>query len=91
MGYYGWLWSYGVDFGSRYADVQTMYRGCTTTPASCAIPALLRKYDISYVEIDDRVNDPGAVDASTDLRWWASQGFDVVGSSDHITIYDVRR
>ena len=90
MGYYGWLWSYGVDFGSRYGDVQTMYRGCGATPASCPIPALLRKYDISYVEIDDRVNDPGAIQASTDLRWWASQGFRVVASSDHITIYDVR-
>jgi hypothetical protein len=90
MGYYGWLWSYGVDFGSRYADVQTMYQGCSTTTAPCPIPALLRQYHVSYVEIDDRVNDPGAIEQATDLRWWASQGFAVVATTDHITIYDVR-
>ena len=28
MGYGGWLWSYGIDIGTRYADVQTMYTGC---------------------------------------------------------------
>ncbi len=90
MGYGGWLWSYGIDFGTRYADVQTMYGGCANDPATCPITALLRTYGISYVEIDNRLNDPGAVDSRADPAWWAAQGFPVVARTDHIIIYDVR-
>ena len=90
MGYGGWLWSYGIDIGDRYADVQTMYSGCKNDAATCPIPALLRKYGISYVEIDNRLGDPGAVDSQADPTWWADQGFPVVAHSDHIIIYDVR-
>jgi hypothetical protein len=90
MGYGGWLWSYGIDIGTRYADVQTMYAGCATNAATCAIPGLLRSYGISYVEIDSRLNDPGAVDSQAGLTWWASQGYAVVARTDHIIIYDVR-
>jgi hypothetical protein len=90
MGYGGWLWSYGIDFGTRYADVQTMYAGCANDAATCPIPALLRTYRISYVEIDNRLNDPGAVDSRADPAWWSEQGFPVVARTDHITIYDVR-
>ncbi len=90
MGYGGWLWSYGIDIGERYADVQTMYSGCANDAATCPIPALLRRYGISYVEIDDRLSDPGAVDSRADPTWWADQGFPVVAHSDHIIIYDVR-
>jgi len=90
MGYGGWLWSYGIDFGTRYADVQTMYGGCANQPATCRIAGLLRKYGISYVEIDDRLNDPGAIDSHADVMWWANQGYPVVARSDHIIIYDVR-
>jgi hypothetical protein len=89
MGYGGWLWSYGIDIGNRYADVQAMYAGCTTGEA-CRVPGLLRKYDISYVEIDDRLNDPGAVDSQAGLSWWSHQGFPIVATSDHIIIYAVR-
>src|SRR5207249_11785756 len=74
MGYYGWLWSYGVDFGSRYGDVLAMYKGCAAAPASCPVVPLLRKYGVSYVEIDDRLEDAGAIEPATDLRWWAAQG-----------------
>jgi hypothetical protein len=90
MGYGGWLWSYGIDIGNRYADVQTMYAGCASNEATCPIRTLLRKYDISYVEIDNRLTDPGAVDSQADLSWWADQGFPIVGRTDHIIIYDVR-
>jgi hypothetical protein len=90
LGYGGWLWSYGISFEQRFQDVQTMYQGCAADAASCPIPALLRKYDISYVEIDDRLTDAGAVDANVDLHWWATQGFAVVARTDHIIIYDVR-
>ena len=90
MGYGGWLWSYGIDLGSRYADVQTMYAGCASVEATCPVFSLLRKYDVSYVEIDDRVNDPGAVNPRPGISWWADQGFPIVGRTDHIIIYDVR-
>ena len=90
MGYGGWLWSYGIDIGTRYADVQAMYGGCTSNGAACPVFGLLRKYDISYVEIDDRVKDPGAVDAQPGFSWWSDQGFPVVARTDHIIIYDVR-
>jgi hypothetical protein len=91
MGYYGWLWSYGVDFGSRYTDVTTMYRGCAVTQQSvCPIPGLLRAYRISFVEIDDRLRDAGGIEPATDLTWWAAQDFPVVARTDHIIVYDVR-
>jgi len=89
MGYYGWLWSYGIDFGSRYSDVLTMYKGCAAAQP-CAVRELLRRYHVSYVEIDNRLNDPGAIQPATDLRWWATQGFPVVASTQNITVYDVR-
>jgi hypothetical protein len=90
MGYGGWLWSYGISFGTRYTDVQTMFNGCAATPATCAVFSLLHTYGISYVEIDNRLTDPGAIDARAGLTWWADQGLPVVGRTDHITIYDVR-
>ena len=90
MGYGGWLWSYGISFERRYNDVQSMYTGCAADPATCPVFSLLHKYGISYVEIDNRLNDPGAIDGQTGLTWWASQGLPVVARTDHITIYDVR-
>src|ERR1022692_4261091 len=67
MGYGGWLWSYGISFETRYKDVQTMYTGCAGDPATCPVFSLVRKYGISYVETDNRINDPGAIDAQTGL------------------------
>ena len=90
MGYYGWLWSYGIDFGTRVTDVQTMYRGCKPQ-AGCPVRALLRKYHVSFVEIDDRTDSPGAIESGVNTAWWSSQGFPVVASSQHIVVYDVRR
>jgi len=90
MGYGGWLWSYGISFETRYRDVQAMYDGCAADAATCPVFRLLRTYGISYVEIDNRLADPGAIDAQASMAWWADQGLPVVASSDHITIYDVR-
>jgi hypothetical protein len=90
MGYGGWLWSYGISFDTRYKDVQTMYTGCAADEATCPVFGLIHKYDISYVEIDDRLSDPGAIDQQEGIRWWADQGLPVVARTDHITIYDVR-
>ena len=89
MGYGGWLWSYGITFETRYKDVQTMYTGCAGQ-AACPVFSLLHRYGISYVEIDNRLNDPGAIDPHVGLTWWAEQGLPVVARTDHITIYDVR-
>ncbi|HEY6782794.1 MAG TPA: hypothetical protein VI296_06130 [Candidatus Dormibacteraeota bacterium] len=90
MGYGGWLWSYGISFETRYGDVQAMYTGCAAHAATCPVFSLLRRYGISYVEIDNRLADPGAIDPQVGITWWAGQGLPVVAHSDHITIYDVR-
>ncbi|MFI5287647.1 MAG: hypothetical protein ACHQ4F_15205, partial [Candidatus Dormibacteria bacterium] len=90
MGYGGWLWSYGINFESRYNDVQTMYTGCAAGQTTCPVFSLLHRYGVSYVEIDNRLNDPGAIDPQVGLTWWAEQGLPVVARTDHITIYDVR-
>ena len=90
LGYYGWLWSYGVDFGTRVDDIRSMYRGCTS-PSGCAVPSLLREYHVGFVEVDDRRSDPGAIEPDVNLAWWSSQGFPVVARSEHIVVYDVRR
>ena len=89
MGYYGWVWSYGIDVGTRPADEHTMYAGCPTS--ACPIVGLLHQYRVDYVEIDDRVNDPGAITTNVNAAWWSQQGFPVVARSEHIVIYDVRR
>jgi hypothetical protein len=90
IGYYGWLWSYGIDFDGRYADVRSMYRGCAPG-ASCPIYGLLRKYHVSYVEIDDRTGSPGAIEPDANPSWWAARNLPVVARSQHIVVYDVRR
>jgi hypothetical protein len=50
----------------------------------------LRRYNVDYVEIDDRIGDAGVFDTQVGVTWWASQGLAVVARSDHITVYDVR-
>ncbi|MHB8717517.1 MAG: hypothetical protein ACYDAC_01310 [Candidatus Dormibacteria bacterium] len=92
MGYYGWLWSYGTDFGSRYADVRTMLEGCPGSMASstCAVSGLLKRYHVGFVEIDDRLNSPGVVDPGTNVAWWASQSLPVIARDGDVTVYDVR-
>jgi hypothetical protein len=88
MGYYGWVWSYGIDVGNRVADEHTMYAGCATQV--CPVVGLLHQYRVDYVEIDDRVNDAGAITTNVNVAWWSHQGFPVVARSEHIVIYDVR-
>jgi uncharacterized membrane protein len=45
MGYRGWLWSYGVDYGQVERDIAAMYAG------GADAEGLLRKYGVSYVVI----------------------------------------
>ncbi len=51
LGYNGWLWSYGIDYRQRQADVAVMYQGCSSGEQSCAATSLLHQYGVSYVEM----------------------------------------
>jgi len=46
MGYPGHIWTHGIDFGQREADIRTIYSG------SPEATALLSKYGVDYVVID---------------------------------------
>jgi hypothetical protein len=85
MGYDGWLWSYGLDYGQRQRDVAQVLGGCGVTAiGECQqILTVLQRYDVSYVEVD--ISQPG-VNGS----WWASQDLPVIAGAPGITIYDVR-
>jgi hypothetical protein len=88
LGYNGWLWSYGIDYRQRQVDVGVMYEGCATGQSSCAATALLRDYNVSFVEI------PAAEYSSTYPRgnapWWAASFPEVARAGDTV-VYDVRR
>lgn len=43
LGYPGWMWSRGLDYGPRSSDIEKMYAGAPETEA------LLKKYGIQYV------------------------------------------
>lgn len=95
MGYYGWLWSYGIDFGTpphdRTDDVATILRGCQTIAASqCQVWKLIKQYDVSYVEIDAASDPTDAEGNSADPVWWSEQGLPVVASAEDRVVYDVR-
>jgi len=87
MGYDGWLWSYGIDYRRRQADVAAMYQGCAAGQRTCTATELLHFYAVSYVEI------PTGEYVSTypqgSLQWWA-QTFPEVARAGDIVVYDVR-
>jgi len=85
MDYYPWLWSYGLDYGQREADVTVAMLGCGSTPlARCqSILQVLRRYDVSYVEVNRTFPAAG-------VTWWARQGLAVIASAPGIAVYDVR-
>ncbi len=84
MGWTGWLWSYGLDYGPRQEDVDTAYQGCGTQSldACPTVLGILRRYQVSYVEVDQTVPPQGSA-------WWASQGLPVTASAGTTVIYDV--
>lgn len=45
MGYWGWLWTHGIDYGERERDLKAIYAYTDNTPS------LLAKYNIDYVVI----------------------------------------
>lgn len=85
LGYPGWLFSYGVDYGPRAADVARMYAGCPhTEDAECPVFALLRRYHVTDVELGpDEVRTLGA-----DPRWWEAH-FPVVARVGEVSVYRV--
>jgi hypothetical protein len=85
MGYYPWLWSYGLDYGQRLADVTIATSGCGTTSLRGCEPILqiLHRYDISYVEVNPTFTPAG-------VSWWSAQRLPVTASAPGITVYDVR-
>ncbi len=51
MGFRGWLWTYGFNYGSIENDVMTMFRGEQDAEA------LFKRYGVAYVIFDDKVRD----------------------------------
>jgi hypothetical protein len=95
MGFYGWLWSYGIDFGEppndRIDDVAAILRGCASIPeGECRVWSLIKRYGVSYVEIDAASNPADSTGNSADPGWWANQGLKVVASAGSRVVYDVR-
>jgi uncharacterized membrane protein len=45
MSYPGWLWSYGINYGQREADIRKIYDGGATALA------LLHRYHADYVVV----------------------------------------
>jgi hypothetical protein len=85
LDYYPWLWSYGLDYGQRLTDVETAMAGCGSTPlGQCpAILEVLRRYHVSYVEVNQSFPAAG-------VAWWAAQQLPVTASAPGTTVYDVR-
>jgi uncharacterized membrane protein len=46
MGYPGHIWTHGIDFGQREADIKKIYSGASDAAS------LLSKYGVDYVVID---------------------------------------
>jgi hypothetical protein len=87
VGYTGWLWSYGIDYRARQADVGAMYQGCATGERECTATELLRLYDVSYVEIP--ASEYGRDYPRGNLQWWSAT-FPAVAQAGEVTVYDVR-
>lgn len=52
MGYRGWLWTHGIDYRQREADVINMYEGNDKSLD------LIKKYGVDYVLIEqDKISD----------------------------------
>ncbi len=87
-GYEGWLWSYGLQYLPRKDALTAILAGCPSSIRSsqCAVRGLLRKYDVSYVEVDTVHGDGLRANA----LWWQQQDLPVVAAVQGITVYDVR-
>jgi hypothetical protein len=63
VGYPGWLWTKGIDYGPRERDLKTFY----TNPNRSDI---LRKYEVKYILLDPQtIHDWGARTSAFDARF----------------------
>lgn len=77
MGYPGWLWSYGIDYGKRADDIAKIKRG------EPEVRELLEKYKIEYVLI-------GPIELNQDFnQQWFEENYSTIYKSDTYTIYDL--
>lgn len=82
LGYVGWIWSYGIDYGDREFDIGRMFSG------SEAAPELLKKYDVDYVVIGpaERAEKRFQVNEQ-----YFAERYEVWQRFDVVTIYDLNR
>jgi hypothetical protein len=78
MSYRGWLWSYGIDYSTREADIGKIYRG---EPDALA---LLHRYHVNYVMVGPEELTVWAAD----WRYFDSH-FPLALQTDHYRIYRV--
>lgn len=85
VGYPGWLFSYGIDYGPRLADVATMLAGCPATPdADCPVFGLLRRYGVT----DVRIGPTELSQFHANDGWWSAH-FPVVVRVGDVSVYAV--
>lgn len=78
MGYPGWLWTYGIDYGKRQSDIQTIYSGSPqTTP-------LFQQYQIDYLVIG-----PSEIEQLHPNQTYFDSHFPVLIRTDNYTIYQI--
>lgn len=77
LGYEGWLWTHGIDYGSREDDVNKMFLGKQ-------FPELAKKYNIGYVLIgpDEQTN------RGADISYFNSR-YNLVFQSEKYRIYKI--
>lgn len=80
VGYPGWLWSHGIDYGKREKDVIAMYTGSSETKD------LIEKYDIRYVFVG-----PNERTLSEFNESFFSENYPLVFREGNINIYKVAR
>lgn len=79
MGYAGWVWNFGYSYWEREQDVRQMYLGGDDTPA------LLKKYNISYVVIGPAER----YDLQANESFFASR-YPIAFTNPHNNVYDTR-
>lgn len=79
LGYKGWIWTYGINYGGTNDDIMKMFAGGSQTDE------LLKKYKISYVVVG-----PGELhDYHANENYFKSK-YKIVLSDKDYRVYDVR-
>jgi len=80
MGYRGWLWTHGIDYGQRSFDVRDMFQGSTRAAA------LLQQYHVNYVLLEaDKAAEWG------ESRKFYTDQFPIVFESANYTLVRIAR